>query len=89
MKLFSNPKNSELTAAPLSKLTNSLLLIGAVAMCVAMLLGTATADAGEYLLFRKPTVSKTQIVFSYAGDLWIVDRSGGEARRPADSGCRH
>ena len=27
------------------------------------------------------TVSKTQIVFTYAGDLWIVGRDGGEARR--------
>ncbi len=31
-------------------------------------------------LLRKPTVSKTQIAFSYGGDLWIVDRNGGEAR---------
>jgi tricorn protease len=33
------------------------------------------------LLLRKPTLSKTQIVFSYAGDLWSVPREGGEARR--------
>jgi tricorn protease len=33
------------------------------------------------LLLRKPTVSRTQIAFSYGGDLWIVDRNGGEARR--------
>ncbi len=32
-------------------------------------------------LFRQPTVSRTHIVFSYAGDLWIVSREGGEARR--------
>ncbi len=35
----------------------------------------------QYALLRKPTVSKTQIAFSYGGDLWIVDRNGGEARR--------
>jgi tricorn protease len=28
-----------------------------------------------------PTISKTQIVFNYAGDLWIVGRDGGNARR--------
>jgi tricorn protease len=28
------------------------------------------------LLLRKPTVSRTQIAFSYGGDLWIVDRNG-------------
>ena len=38
-------------------------------------------SANPYALLRKPTVSKTQIAFSYGGDLWIVDRSGGEAKR--------
>src|SRR5262249_28328549 len=33
------------------------------------------------LLMQKPTVSKTHVVFSYADDLWIVPRAGGEARR--------
>jgi len=33
------------------------------------------------LLLRFPTISKTQIVFNYAGDLWIVGRDGGNARR--------
>ncbi len=32
------------------------------------------------LLLRFPTVSKTQIAFNYAGDLWVVSRDGGEAR---------
>ena len=38
-------------------------------------------SSNQYALLRKPTVSKTQIAFSYGGDLWIVDRNGGEARR--------
>jgi tricorn protease len=38
-------------------------------------------SSNPYALFRKPTISKTQIAFSYGGDLWIVDRTGGEARR--------
>jgi len=38
-------------------------------------------SVSQYALLRKPTVSKTQIAFSYGGDLWIVDRNGGEARR--------
>src|SRR5580704_2527582 len=37
--------------------------------------------ADQPLLLQKPTVSKTQIVFSYAGDLWSVPRDGGEASR--------
>jgi tricorn protease len=33
------------------------------------------------LLLQQPTLSRTQIVFVYAGDLWTVSRSGGDARR--------
>ncbi|HEU4434337.1 MAG TPA: hypothetical protein VFR51_13225, partial [Pyrinomonadaceae bacterium] len=33
------------------------------------------------LLMRTPTLNKTHIVFSYAGDLWSVAREGGEASR--------
>ena len=39
------------------------------------------ADSNPQLLLRFPTVSKTQIVFNYGGDLWIVSRDGGEARQ--------
>ncbi|MDX2445385.1 MAG: hypothetical protein QNK30_16435, partial [Bacteroidales bacterium] len=30
---------------------------------------------------RQPTVSKTDIVFVYANDLWKADRNGGDAMR--------
>src|SRR5580704_4399016 len=36
----------------------------------------AQIDAG---LFRFPDVSKTQIIFSYANDLWLVPKEGGTA----------
>ncbi len=36
---------------------------------------------GKPLLMRQPTMSRTHIVFVYAGDLWIVSREGGEASR--------
>ena len=32
-------------------------------------------------LFGRLTVNQTQIVFSYAGDLWSVERGGGDAKR--------
>ncbi len=32
-------------------------------------------------LLRHPTVSRDSIAFEYAGDLWVVSRSGGPARR--------
>ncbi|HEU4575866.1 MAG TPA: hypothetical protein VFS36_12750, partial [Chitinophagaceae bacterium] len=36
----------------------------------------AQVDAG---LFRYPDVSKTQIVFTYANDIWMVSKEGGTA----------
>jgi tricorn protease len=42
---------------------------------------TLAADSGAALLLQKPTVSRTHVVFSFAGDLWTVGREGGEARR--------
>src|ERR1700729_1447015 len=41
----------------------------------------AVGQSDPPLLLRFPTVSKTQIVFNYGGDLWIVSRDGGDARR--------
>jgi len=43
--------------------------------------GVAPAQTIEPLLLQKPTLSRTQIVFVYAGDLWIVGRDGGTASR--------
>jgi tricorn protease len=41
----------------------------------------ASAQTQETRLMRYPDVSKDQIVFSYAGDLWTVPRAGGHAHR--------
>jgi tricorn protease len=38
-------------------------------------------DAKTPLLLQTPTISKNQIAFVYGGDIWIVGREGGEARR--------
>jgi len=50
-----------------------------VALCLAVVVAfqlNAQIDAG---LFRYPDVSKTQIIFSYANDLWLVPKEGGTA----------
>ncbi len=41
----------------------------------------AAAQSAPPLLLRYPTVSRSQIVFNYGNDLWIVSRDGGDARR--------
>ena len=51
-----------------------LFLVLAVFVCA------LSAHASGPLLMQKPTLSKTHISFSYAGDLWLVSREGGEAR---------
>jgi len=63
------------------------LLCALLTMLAAVLLQWQSADAqvaqknAAPLLMRNPTVNSTDIVFSYAGALWIVSRQGGEARR--------
>ena len=39
------------------------------------------AQSDKPMIFRQPTLSKDNIVFVYAGDLWIVGREGGAAER--------
>ncbi len=39
------------------------------------------AAPGSIHLLQKPTMNKTEIVFSYSGDLWHVAREGGVASR--------
>src|SRR5438309_5071561 len=51
------------------------------ALAVSLLPQSSNAQTDPPLIPRFPTVSKTQIVFNYGGDLWIVNRDGGEARR--------
>src|SRR5438094_2630447 len=50
-----------------------------LALCA--LSAAAAYAADEPLLLQKPTLSKTHIVFAYAGDLWSVPREGGDAVR--------
>jgi tricorn protease len=39
------------------------------------------AQSSAPLLLHSPTVNATDVVFVFAGDLWTVSRSGGDARR--------
>jgi tricorn protease len=48
---------------------------------LATLCAASAAENNPPLLLRSPSLSKTQIVFEYANDLWTVPREGGEATR--------
>ena len=41
----------------------------------------APNGGGGTRLLRSPSVSATQIAFAYANNIWVVERSGGMARR--------
>src|SRR5258708_3050590 len=60
---------------------------------IAILVGLFVAMAGltrpaeeNALLAHSPTVSKTEVVFSYGGYLWSVPRDGGDARQLTTGG---
>jgi tricorn protease len=64
------------------------LLISAFTPCVAFLAFlpgrhsvSATSAEAETRLLRRPAVGRDSVAFEYAGDLWVVARTGGQARR--------
>src|SRR5947209_1630238 len=53
-------------------------------LCLLLLLVATVSSAAQTakpLLLRHPTLSRTQVAFVYGGDLWVVSREGGDARR--------
>ena len=50
-----------------------------VALVVAVLLSSRAASAQiDARMLRYPAVSRTQIAFVYAGDVWLVGKQGGD-----------
>ena len=48
---------------------------------VAAIVAVPALAHAQTRMLRTPTVSKTQIAFAYANNIWTVDKSGGLARR--------
>ena len=48
---------------------------------LATLLATTTVLGQGTRMLRHPTVSRDLVAFAYAGDIWVVGRAGGQARR--------
>jgi tricorn protease len=49
--------------------------------CLFLAAAVCAAQDNSPLLLQKPALSRTQIIFLYAGDLWSVPREGGDAKR--------
>ena len=64
-------------------MVKSMARISASVVLVLVLVSEAAHGTGKVKpwLLQSPTVSKTQIAFAYGGDIWIVNREGGEAER--------
>src|SRR4029079_15927152 len=58
-----------------------LLCLAAIAWLPVCLPISATSNDTGRRLLRHPTVSRDSVAFEYAGDLWVVARNGGQARR--------
>ncbi len=57
-----------------------LMLVGLVCLTAAASYA-ADSPAGPTKMLRSPTVSASHIAFAHANNIWIVERSGGAARR--------
>jgi len=57
----------------------------AAAGALAAALAPAAAAAQSTRLLHQPDVSARYVAFAYAGDIWLVPRAGGEARRVTSS----
>src|SRR3984957_12026106 len=59
--------------------TKNIFLLSIASLALVLTMKAAPGPATR--LLRTPTVSATQIAFAYANNLWIVERTGGNARR--------
>ncbi len=58
------------------------MTLSRIALALAWLSASLAAQAAEpTLMLRQPAVSQNHLAFVYAGDLWLADRNGGNARR--------
>jgi tricorn protease len=64
------------------------ILILLALLALVMVAGARAQDPAP-LLLRDPSISQTQVVFSFAGSVWIVGRDGGDARRLTAGGHEH
>jgi tricorn protease len=60
---------------------NLIICLAVVVLLLAVLASGMQAADTETRLMRYPDISKSQIVFTYGGDLWTVPREGGAAER--------
>jgi tricorn protease len=68
------------------KMRRFLPACASLALLIAGAAGEVRAQERKPLLLRDPSVSKTQIAFSYAGNIWIASRDTSNVRRLTSGG---
>ncbi len=56
-------------------------MIRKIFICLLLFSLSCALHAKETRLLRQPDINGDQITFSHAGNIWVVDKNGGEARR--------
>jgi tricorn protease len=69
------------SAVPAAALGITMASRAALLSALCLLLLASAAWSQQARLLRQPTLSATHVAFAHGGDLWIVGRHGGEARR--------
>lgn len=64
------------SSGPLTRYAVALTLLA-----LALALPAAAVDTSDTRMLTQPAVSADHVAFVYAGDLWVADRDGGDARR--------
>ena len=65
----------------LSRLSRARAVVHAAALVTLLAFARPVEAAIDARMFRYPDVSATDIAFVYAGDIWVVDKTGGVAHR--------
>src|SRR6267378_2208297 len=88
MRLMENTvmHDNQTNAKRMRKMRGLLRTCALLALLIAGASGEVRAQARKPLLLRDPSVSKTQIAFSYAGNIWIASRDADNVRRLTNGG---
>jgi len=65
----------------ISKTTVVRMTVSILLLAFAGIGAVSPAQDSRPLLMQSPSLSASEIVFAYGGDIWIVSRNGGDARR--------
>jgi len=68
------------------KMRRFLRMCGSFVMLIACPSGAVLAQGQKPLLLRDPSISKSEIAFSYAGNIWVAGRDGKNVRRLTSGG---